>query len=163
MGQLFLLRGTAEKLKILPDGAKVAVYVIKYRVFLAFVFVTSNNSMHRCVMAQQMLIELISRVMAMGDMAKGLKQCRACITSFLFCLITSCGHVNGYFVLGCTEIDGKMDELLDSIGFGTVKVHFACFIARQSQNLPLFLHNTMVTPFGGHFVTEISLGKVTRH
>ena len=74
-GNFFLLRGTAEKLKILPDGAKVAVYVIKYRVFLAFVFVTSNNSMHRCVMAQQMLIELISRVMAMGDIESRTRNC----------------------------------------------------------------------------------------
>ena len=37
----------------------------------------------------------------------------------------------------------------------------SCF--RFSDHLPLFLHNTMVTPFGGHFVTEISLGKITRH
>ena len=96
-------------------------------------------------------------------LAKALILCRLDLTCFLFCLISCCGHANQQFIHTCTELDSKMDKLFDSIGLVSLCVHFVCCLARQSQNFPLFLRNPSVTHFGGHFVTEISLSKLTRH
>ena len=54
-----------------------------------------------------------------------------------------------------------MDKLSDPIGFIPTKMLFVCFSACQSQFYPLFLSNTRVTFFGGYFVTEKSLCKIT--